>query len=75
MVEVVQVPMCDPAVEAKFQYEMSVGGAVELSNAVVSVVQKLLAHGWMNPVATDTASCGGLLASASLKSCPNLAIW
>src|SRR5688500_4185452 len=66
--EVVQLPTCEPAVEEKFQYEVSVGGAVVLSKVVVSVVQKLLAHGWMKPVATDTASCTGLLASASLKS-------
>jgi hypothetical protein len=83
VVEIVQVPPCEPAVVGKFQYEMSVAGEVDVLNAVVSVVQKLLAHGWMNPLppVVDTASCGGLLASASLNtslpsvSVPNLAIW
>jgi hypothetical protein len=41
----------------------------------LSCVQKLLAHGCKNPVVGETASSGGLLASPSLNSWPNCAIW
>src|SRR5205085_1113012 len=40
----------------------------------LSWVQKLTAQGWMKPVVIDTASWGGVLASASLNWLPNWAI-